>query len=459
MVTCNVPRLMVTGTHSGCGKTTVMCALLAALKARGHSIVAYKSGPDYIDPLFHKTVLHVPSYNLDLFLLGRGIIGKQRAMYLFATHAQQADIAICEGAMGFFDGVGTSREASSYEVADTLQLPTILVVDGKHASASLGAVIQGFLQGPNKSHIVGFIVNRCKPMVYMYFKEQWESCTGIRALGYLPDIEECRIESRHLGLVTPHDIFQLQEKIQRLRQQAEQTLALDDVVGLARTARTLRYPSFTYTTSAAVRIGVAQDEAFCFYYADSLALLQQLGATLVPFSPLRDLHLPDCDGIYLGGGYPELYAEQLADNISMKRRIRVALLSGMPCFAECGGFLYLLSTWQSQEKSYAWSGLIKGTGKMKSRLVRFGYQTLHFLKDTALGKKGMCWPAHEFHYSDTTNNGTACLAIKAARSTHWLLGHGTKTLFASYAHLHLWGNPVGAARFIHNCWRYQQGRL
>lgn len=456
MKTCNIPRLLVAGTHSSCGKTTVFCALAAGFKQRGKKVIAYKSGPDYIDPMFHERVLTTPSRNLDLFLFGRRQLGKQRASYLFTRHSRGAQLALCEGAMGYFDGVAATAEAGAFAVSEALSFPTVLVVDGTHASLSLGAVIHGFSQLDTAGCLKGFIVNKCKPSVYSYFKETWEHMSGVKALGFLPAIPECVLAERHLGLLTAGEVQDLQKKIAVLQNTAQQTMdwqALEEIAHntLPVYAEDLRMPPLS-----SVRLAIAKDRAFCFYYADNLQLLQDLGAELYFFSPLTDTQLPPCDGIYLGGGYPELYAKELAANYPLKTALHTAIQQGTPCFAECGGFLYLLTAWHTGNNVYTWSNVLSGTATLQSHPVRFGYSLLKMCHANVWGEQGTIWPMHEFHYSDSTNNGKDCLAEKVGKSRQWRCQHATETLFAGYAHFHFWGNPQGAMKFIRTCARYRQ---
>lgn len=451
-----IPRLLITAPCSGCGKTTIVCALLRVLQRRGLLAEAFKNGPDYLDPMFHTRVLHTPSHNLDLFLLGRGQTGAAHVKYLLASHAVQADMAILEGAMGYYDGIGTTHEASAYDLARVTQTPVILVVNGQGAALSLGAQIRGMASFYTPSYIAGFIVNHVSAMVYAYFKEAWEQAAGIPALGYMPNMPTCQFSSRHLGLVTATEIDDWQEKIDALADTAEKTLDIPGMLTIARQAPPLAYETPSFTPMASVRIAVARDEGFCFYYDDSLHVLEQLGAELVFFSPLHDTSLPSCDGLYIGGGYPELYASIWSANHTMKEQIFQVLIQGCPCIAECGGFMYLLESFQDEDTSYAGVGCISGTSHMTERLQRFGYVTLTAQEDTMLCRAGETIQAHEFHYSDSTNNGTAFLAAKAQGKRTWPCIHTQGRLLAGYPHFHFLGNPTWAKRFIAQCDAYRK---
>ncbi|MCH4187402.1 MAG: cobyrinate a,c-diamide synthase [Megasphaera sp.] len=457
MATCNMPRVLLAAPHSGSGKTTVMCALLEVLRRQGMTVAAFKSGPDYIDAMFHSRILGTPSHNLDLFLFGRGRQGCRTARTLLAHNSCQADIAVLEGAMGFYDGVGLTSEASAYDLARAVAAPVIFVVDGKGAALSLAAQIRGLAQFRDDSQAIGFIVNTSKAGVYEYYKKIWEQETGLEALGYMPYVAEGSLSSRHLGLITADEVGDLQCRVRALAETAASTLQWQRIVELAKIARPFTYEEELVKPVGTARIAVAKDEAFCFYYDDELRLFQQLGAEIVYFSPLHDTALPPCNGIYIGGGYPELYARHLADNESMRSSLRQAIERNIPCFAECGGFMYLMEHFKEDGRTYDWAGVIPGTTYMTDTLTRFGYITVTAQKDTLLCNAGETITAHEFHYSDSTCNGDACEAHKASGKRHWPCIYAKGNLFAGYPHMHLWGNIDWARNFIKACCKAAQG--
>ena len=451
MAISNVPRIMISATGSGVGKTTLVCGLLKALLNQGVSVSAFKSGPDYIAPMFHTRVMGAHSRNLDLFMLG-----EDTARYLVAKNAAQADVAVFEGAMGFYDGMGKTTEASAYALAKACDVPVVLVVNGKGAALSVAATIKGFKEFRKDSHIAGAILNNVNPMSYAFYKEAIEAETGVKLLGYFPKMDNCNFESRHLGLVTAEEFGDLQEFVERLAQQAAKSLDIEGIVALAKGAAPLPYEPVGLEPVGKARIAIAQDKAFCFYYQDALDLLAELGAELVPFSPVEDKHLPDCDGIIFGGGYPELYAQQLADNSTMLQEVKTAILSGMPCFAECGGFMYLLERYVEGEHAYNWVGAIPGETAMTKSLKRFGYVQLTAQQDNVLCKKGGCINGHEFHYSDSTNNGDGFTAVKASGRGTWDCVHVSDSLYAGYPHIHLYGNVEFARSFVQHCCAFAQ---
>lgn len=441
-----VPRLILAGTNSGCGKTTVTCAVLQALVNRKMRVGAFKCGPDYIDPMFHSRIIGAKSANLDLFFFTKNTLN-----HLLIRNSTDCDVNIIEGVMGYYDGMGVvSTRASTYEIAQATKSPVVLVVSAKGAALSVLASIQGFLSLYPNNHICGVILNQCSAMSYPALaKAITERFEGrVLPFGYLPKLPECAIESRHLGLVTAAEISNLKEKMELLAQNAEKTLDLDGLLELARSAAPVscdpvEIPQFDIP----VRIAVAKDRAFCFYYRDNLQLLKDMGAELVEFSPLSDPALPEnIDGIYLGGGYPELYAEQLSRNRSMLDSLRNALSRGTPCIAECGGFMYLTE----KIAGYPMVGYLKGECFDTGKLTRFGYVTLRAKKDNLLCKAGDVICGHEFHRWDCTDPGKD---FKAAKSTGkcWDCVVATDKLYAGYPHFHFYANPEFAKSFYQAC--------
>ncbi len=316
-----VPRLLVGAAASGGGKTTVTCGLLRAFQRRGLSPRACKCGPDYIDPMFHVRVLGVPSRNLDLFLSTPGDVCR-----LLAKGAQDSGITVVEGVMGYYDGIALTDSASAWDLARTTRTPAVLVLDGRGRARSLAAEVAGFAGFRCPSQVAGVVLNRVSPMMYAQLKGAIEEETGIPVLGYLAEVAD------------------LQQRVDRLADQMERSFDLDALVALAQAAPALevvpRRPAPVCVEP--LRVAVARDEAFCFYYEDALDVLRELGAEPVGFSPLSDAALPQgVDGLYLGGGYPELHAARLAANVAMRRAVREAVLAGLPTIAECGGFMYL----------------------------------------------------------------------------------------------------------------------
>lgn len=450
MAELTMPRFMISAPGSGNGKTTIVCGLLKALMNRGLKVAAFKSGPDYIDPMFHSKVIGAKSRNLDIFMLGR-----ETVRYLAAKNAIGSDVAVFEGAMGYYDGMGKTTEASAYDLARTCNVPVILVVNGKGAALSIAAQIKGFKDFRPDSNVVGAILNNVNPMSYMFYKDVIEAETGVKLIGYFPVMEGCNFESRHLGLVTAEEIGDLQQIVDKLAAQAAKSIDMDALLALAQSAAPLQYEPQVITPVGKVKVAIALDKAFCFYYQDALDLLGELGAELVPFSPLTDKHLPaDCSGLVLGGGYPELYTAELAANTTMLTDIKNAVAGGMPCFAECGGFMYLLERYRDGDAVYNWAGAVAGETAMTKKLTRFGYVHLTAQQDNVLCSAGGTINGHEFHYSDSTNNGAVFMAAKASGKGSWPCVNGNQSLYAGYPHIHLWGNPDFAKNFVAKCCKF-----
>ncbi len=442
-----IPRILFAGTNSGCGKTTVTCAVLQALVNRGLRVGAFKCGPDYIDPMFHSRIIGAKSANLDSYFFDDNTL-----RFLLARNGGDRDVSVLEGVMGFYDGMGlTSTQASTYSVARITQTPAVLVVGAKGASLSILAMIQGFLDFCPDSQIQGVILNQCGPSTYQSLAEEIQRrfAGRVRPLGFLPKLTDCTLESRHLGLVTAGEVENLQEKLRILAAQAERTIDLDGLLQLAKATPGIccdpvELPRF----GEHVRIAVARDRAFCFYYADSLEALTRMGAEIIPFSPLTDSELPEnIQGLYLGGGYPELYARQLSENASMRRSVKNALTRGLPCIAECGGFLYLTEA----IADFPMVGFLSGTSFDTGKLTRFGYVRLRAKTDQMLCKAGEEIRGHEFHHWDCTQPGSAFTAVKELSGKHWECAVSTPTLYAGFPHFHFYANPSFAVNFYRAC--------
>ena len=443
----SAPRLLLCAPASGGGKTTLTCALLQALVNRGVNPVAFKCGPDYIDPMFHSEIIGAKSRNLDLFLLGA-----DTTRYLLEKNSRGSGLALIEGVMGYYDGVGLSAQASAYDLARATRTPAVLVLDGRGRALTAAAVVRGMKDFRPDSGIAGVILNRVSPMLYPRLREAIEGETGVKVYGFLPNRPDCALESRHLGLVTAAEVAGLREKLSALAKQAEESVDIDGLLALAASAPELaaKPMALPEPVEGRPRIAVARDKAFCFYYADGLALLERLGAELVEFSPLADEGLPEgtC-GLYLGGGYPELYAEALADNRPMREEVRAAVLGGLPTVAECGGFLYLNQTLADGEgREWPMAGVFPGRAANTGRLGRFGYITLTAKTDGLLGPAGTKIPAHEFHYWDTDAPGSAFRAEKPQSTRGWDCAYHTPTLYAGFPHFHFCAARSAAQRFV-----------
>ena len=446
-------QLVATAPQSGNGKTTSVSALLGAMTARGLTPCAFKAGPDYIDPMFHRAVLGVESHNLDLFFST-----PETVRSLYARHAAGHGAAVVEGAMGYYDGLGgVSDTASAWHLADTLDLPALLVVRPKGASLTLAATLRGLLAFRTPHHIAGILLNDCTENLYKMLRPMLERETGLPVVGYLPFLPGAAIESRHLGLKTAAEIADLQARLKLLADAAQSSIDWPLL------QRLIDRPAPAAAPPAAVpprvRLAVARDAAFCFTYAETLEALQENGAELCFFSPLQDTALPpDIGGLYLPGGYPELYAAELAANAPMRAALKAAVENGLPTAAECGGFLYLGQTLEDADGTpHPMAGVLPGHGVKTGRLVRFGYATLTAQADSMLFAAGEQFPAHEFHHWDSTQNGTALTAAKA-NGRQWACGFANAHLYAGFPHLYWAGTPL-AQRFVAAAERYKREEL
>ena len=432
-------QFLLAAPRSGSGKTTMTCALLMALKRRGCAPCAFKSGPDYIDPMFHRAVLGVESRNLDLFFSAPETV---RALY--AKGAAGHGAAVCEGAMGFYDGLGgVSDRSSAWHLADTLDLPVLLVVEPKGQSLTLAAELNGLVNFRTPSHIAGILLNNCTARMHVLLAPMLEKETGLPVLGFLPKLPEAVIGSRHLGLYTAAEVENLQQKLALLADAAEEHIDWPRLLALCEKEQPV-LPEKAPQPSARVSIAVAQDEAFCFTYAETLEAFRDAGAEVVFFSPLRDTALPEnIGGLYLPGGYPELHARELSENTSLLREIKQKIESGLPTAAECGGFLYLgQSLTDAEGQSWPMVGVLPGEAKDAGRLVRFGYAALSADSDSMLFRAGESFPIHEFHHWDSTANGTALAAKKPVGGAEWRCGFVNEHFYAGFPHLYWAGTPL-----------------
>jgi len=459
------PRIMLAAPKSGSGKTLLTCGLLEVLRRRGLNPIACKCGPDYIDPMFHRYVLGIPGRNLDSFFLPTEGV---REVLVDAVREEQAGIAVLEGVMGYYDGLGgTETSASSWEIAEITDTPAILVLDCKGASLSVAAMASGFLHFRKKSHIAGVILNRVSSMYYERLAAAVEEASGLPVLGYLPESEEYRMESRHLGLFLPGEIDRLRERIGRLADQMEKSIAVDRVLEVAgmlplrienkgkekaenesmEAESIAKFPACQeQKVTSRVRIGVARDEAFCFYYQENFRLLEQMGAELVYFSPLRDKKIPDrVDGLLFGGGYPENYARELAKNAAMRESIRRSIAAGMPFLAECGGFLYLHRTLEGSDgKHWEMAGVYPFDAYRTNRLRRFGYVRL-------LTSSGQEIHGHEFHYWESEDPGTDWEAVKPTGNRSWRCIHEKGGQIGGFPHLYYASCPDFLRKWLDVC--------
>lgn len=446
----NAPRIMIAGTGSGCGKTTVTLAVLRAMQRRNIPLAAFKCGPDYIDPMFHKAVLGIPSRNLDLFFISEREVRGQ-----IVRSIPQNGIGVIEGVMGFYDGVsGATDTASAAHLARETGTPAILVVRPKGQSLSLAAMLSGFRNFAENT-LCGVILNEISDTMYPFYRDIVQK-SGLKVLGYLPSVPEAEIPDRHLGLVTADELKDLNYRLDLLADAAENRIDIEQILKISRTASQLSDDSekISPVTKKPVRVAVARDKAFCFYYEDNFEVLRNLGAELVEFSPISDSCIPEnTDGLYLGGGYPELHITELSNNVKMRNSIKNAIEKGLPTIAECGGFLYLHEHLEGAEMV----GVVRGNAVLTKKLQPFGYVTLTAQDDNMLSACGGQIRAHEFHYAKSENNGHDFVAEKP-NGRKWPCVHTTKSLYAGFPHLFLRANIDFPEKFVRACMEWSERR-
>lgn len=457
-------RLMLAALKSGSGKTTITCALLKALKDNGQSVVSFKCGPDYIDPMFHKKVIGIPSKNLDTFFTDENLTKE-----LFLRNLNEDNFAVIEGVMGLYDGLGGIREeGSSYHLAKVTNTPIILVIDAKGMGRSIIPMIAGYLSYDKEHLIQGVILNKMSKSYYDVIKPLIEIELNISVLGCFPDQKDIQIQSRHLGLILPDELSDIQQQLCNLSDEFKKTVdieAINDIANQAKeidiTYNDLRTNGYdSNNTSSSPVIAVAYDEAFCFYYEDNLSLLKDYGARIEYFSPLHDKKLPDeCDAILIGGGYPEIYADELSKNICMLKSVKCAFDKGLPIVAECGGFMYLHEELTDAEGiTYKLVGAIDGRCEYKGKLVRFGYVNIKE-KQTNFLREGEYIRGHEFHYYDSTNNGDDCIIQKPVTGREYESVIEGDNLWAGFPHLYYPSNPSFAKMFVQKAVEYKKHRV
>ena len=461
-------RVLIAGTGSGSGKTTVTSGLLQCLVDRGLAASAFKCGPDYIDPMFYERITGARAGNLDPFFSD-----EKTLRWIVSQAEEETDISVIEGVMGYYDGIGFTSEASTFSVARAVKAPVILVINCRGMGASVGAVLKGFLDWPEitDSCIKGVIFNNMSEKLYARAAEMAASM-GVKPLGYLPRRAALMLESRHLGLVTSAEIADRKEKMKLIASEMEKTVDINGIMELAAEAPRLeaavpewktRFNERVSVEAAAilrgdarkVRIALASDDAFCFTYKENIALLQELGCDVIPFSPLGDSALPEgTDGVILSGGYPELHAAELAANEPMLAAIRQSRADGVPMIAECGGFMYLHETLEGADGNvYRMAGVVPGRCFRTDRLGRFGYVKLRALEDGLLCREGSELKAHEFHYWDSDCCGDSFMAVKPDGSRSWECGIMTDDMYAGFPHLFYYDSPEAAMRFVRACAR------
>ncbi len=446
--------IVIAGVRSGVGKTTIATGIMGALTRRGHRVQPFKAGPDYIDPSYHQLACGVPSRNLDTWLLPRPTVAE-----LFRRASGPARVSVVEGVMGVYDGhASLTEEGSTAQLAKLLNAPVLLVADAAKVARSVAAEVLGYQQFDPDLRIAGVILNGVGGPRHLEFcQPQIEATTGLPVLGYLPRRERFVQPERHLGLIPTVEGTVVQEWYDALVAQVEETIDLEGILSLAATAnppegRPEVYPAEPQPRRA--RIAIARDKAFNFYYQDSLDLLEAWGAELVPFSPLTDVALPEgVGGVYIGGGFPEMFARELAENRPMLESLRQALDRDVPVYAECGGLMYLgQSLSDLAGTDYPMVGALPVVSSMSDRRLTLGYREVEACAATPLLEPGQRVRGHEFHWSVLAEQPEPERAVyRVVDQENRAEGFHIGSVWASYIHLHLGSAPGLARRFVETC--------
>jgi len=442
----SLSAIVVAGTHSGVGKTTVTLGLIGALRRRGLTVQPFKVGPDFIDPLHHQRASGRAARNLDGWMLRPGT-----NLECFARATADADVAVIEGVMGLFDGSeGTTDRGSTAEMAKLLDLPVVLVCDVGAMARSAAALIHGYTGFDPDLRVAGIILNNVGSEAHARMVRD-AVADDVPILGALPRVVDVVVPERHLGLHLPHEARQ--EYVDDLATLIEHHVDLDKLLEISLTKRRPQPPQFAVAHTT-IRVGVARDEAFCFYYADNLELLEQAGAELVEFSPIIDPLPDDLDGLYFGGGYPELHAAELTHNTAAREAVRAFAIAGGPIYAECGGLMYLANNLELEDASYPLCGILPFNTRMPARL------TLSYVEVRTTG--GLFGPdkiarGHLYHHSKISGEHpvSCCYHLQTSRGDQTDEGFCVGNVLASYAHLHFASEPALVTAFLERCRRFR----
>jgi len=458
----NIPRIIIAGTNSGVGKTTIVTGILAVLKQKGLTVQSYKVGPDYIDPGFHQLASGKVAHNLDTWL-----IPTDKLVPIFAKTALGNDIVIVEGVMGLYDG-GRAGISSTAAIAKLLKAPVILVIDAKSMGESAAAIALGFKMYDQQVNLAGVIINRLGSKNHQNMICEALEKIQIPVLGCIYRNEALHMPERHLGL-TPVTEYDAHGMISQLQEQLATQIDIEEILKIAHhspdISTMLEISNNVPQSLTNVRIGVAQDEAFSFYYPESLDVLKNLGAEIIPFSPIKDTKLPQVDGLLFGGGFPEMFVNELAANKSMRQSIWQACQEGIPVYAECGGYMYLTKQIiDFTGQRYDMVGVIPAKCNMESKLQTVGYVEATALTDSILCDTGDVLRGHEFHFSQMINDDSSksfpwAFTFKKTRTGEiYPGGYAHNNIVASYLHMHFAGNEQSARRFLTTCMEFKQGR-
>ena len=451
----HAPRIVLAGVSSGVGKTTIVTGLTALLHSERLSVQPFKVGPDYIDPGFHARAAGRDSYNLDTWL-----VPERRLAATFASLSEGADLSLIEGVMGLYDG-GSQGVSSTAEIAKLLKAPVVLIVNCQSIGTSAAAIALGYKMYDPGVRFAGVILNKLGSDKHEAMIREAMEERGIPVLGALHRDAELKTPERHLGL-TPVTEIETKDLIAHMASDAGKALDIAQIRKVAESAPDLEIPEEEgHAARRAVRIGVARDAAFTFYYPMSLAALEARGAELIPFSPIHDSRIPDVDGLVFGGGFPEMFLKELAGNVSMKASIKAAAAAGMPIYAECGGLMYLCRQIAGFEnETYDMAGLVPAVCRMQKKLQRVGYVTATALRESVTAREGEILRGHEFHFSTLEPEIPGFPWAYAVRGTRQKESHkegyACGSVVASYLHMNFDGNPEAAGHFIGSCAAFRE---
>ncbi|MGJ7913163.1 cobyrinate a,c-diamide synthase [Neobacillus sp. LXY-1] len=449
-------RIVIAGTGSGVGKTTLTIGLMSALMKKGYTVQGFKCGPDYIDPSYHTAVTGRISRNLDSWMLTEEMVKE-----IVSKAGESTDISIIEGVMGFFDGKDPLRnQGSTAEISMITESPVVLVVNCASMARSAAAVVKGFQEFHSGTNIVAVIANQVgSEGHYHIVKSAIEQGCGIPVLGYLKQTQELSIPERHLGLIPSIERGELKPFFEKLASLVIKTINVDELYKLAQAPPlVVKKPHFNKIEHRSVRLAIARDAAFNFYYQENLELLEAFGAELIEFSPLKGEILPErIDGLYIGGGFPEEFAQELANYTDTKNSIHSAIKNGLPTLAECGGFMYLTESIETTDgNKYEMAGVIPGKVKMQKQLAALGYREIKGADENFLLKGKLIAKGHEFHYStfhpkEEWKHAYLTSGIRSEQQEGYMKGN----LIAGYTHLHFGSCPELVENWINKCKEYQ----
>ena len=448
-----IPRIIIAGASSGVGKTSITCAIIYALKKKGFTVQPFKVGPDYIDPSYLSSISGTSTFNLDVWLMG-----KNQLLESFLKNSK-SDISVIEGVMGFYDGFGgDSNFASTHHVAELTKSPVILILDASKTARSIGATALGFQKFHKNSRISGIILNKISSQKHEFLCKQALEKINLPVVGVIPKNLDLTLESRHLGLISTMHEKNLQKKIKKISRIISSSLDIEKIIEIIKNPTLLSKKSKTVNKKSSVTIAVALDNSFNFYYQDNLKSLQRYGANLKFFSPIKDKKIPNCDGIYLGGGFPEILGNSLEKNSLMKQSIKKLSEQNMPIYAECGGLMYLTKSINYGEKKYKMIGLFDAETKMTKKM-KLNYTKGKVINENIISDKSHLLRGHEFHYSELTSISSDSkfayqLEIGDGIKNHkdGMIQHNT---LASYGHLYFDSSNY-AKIFVENCIKYSR---